>query len=551
MARNNHIVLYLLGVLLLSSCGQVGTITGGPVDDEAPRPISEQVNPPMASKNVSPDEIIIPFDEYIALNKPSENIKLIPNDVTLEPSIKRKSLVLKKIDGEWEENTTYAIYLNRAVKDITENNDSIMVYVFTTGDTLDSLQAAVKIVDAFDNKPIEGITVGLYEQKLIDDTSKVDPRYITSSDKDGVAKFNYLKKGPFYAYAFEDENRNNRLDKNEKRAGLDSVVIGDTNVTTGPIMRLMPPAKDTIWEVVSNEVQQPANWCLSFSQPLSEDARITFEDSDPIKEEWTPMRDSVTYYFLNKNNSGKFSAIIKDKQRTDTITKKYFFKTNYKYELKPNLLMEKLPVGDTLTLTLKEPIIDYDKSKFNATYTPEEDSVPKEIDFTLKKHGAKSIQFIPAKNTKKISLVISPEGVNGYNYKQKDTIKFDYSIQDKESVGLLDVSFDSVPQYGILYLINIKQEVIDTVIFNGVSDQNTIFKNLQPGKYRFYYLIDKNKDGKWTTGNLFESKDSEEVLWFADNHAVRPNWEVKVTLSIKKEKEEEEEVDKKKKKEGE
>lgn len=537
MARFHSIIALVFVSFLIASCGQVGTITGGPVDKKAPVPVLSEIEPPMASKNTYPEEIIIPFNEYIKLNKPAENIRLIPNDVTLEPSIKRKSLVLEKTDGEWQENTTYAVYLNRAVKDITEQNDSLMVYVFSTGQFLDSLQTAVKVVDAFSNKPLKDITVGLYENKLLNDTSKVEPRYISSTDEEGVATFNYLKKGPFYAYAFEDENRNNRMDVTEKRAGLDEQVFGDTSVITGPIMRLMPSSRSGEWELKSNEVLPPASWCMSFSEPMDTSIIFNFQNVSPIESVWNKYRDSVTHYFLNKNNSGNYSVIIEDGERSDTIAKKFFFKTNYVYNVESNIQNYTLLAGDTLTLSLEEPISEYEKDKMHAQYKNKNDTVFTPLDFSIKRKGIKSIQIIHRKDVDEVEFTIYPGGFNGFNTVQKDSVFVNYSVQPIEKVGNLEVEFDTIPPYGILYLMDSKMKVISEVTFNGEGEKAVIFPNLQPGRYSFYYVEDDDRNGKWSTGNLFTSKKPEKTIWFLSPSTVRANWEVKATLSISEEKE--------------
>lgn len=537
MARFHSIIIIFLAAFLITSCGQVGTITGGPVDETAPAPILSEIEPPMASKNTYPEEIVIPFDEYIALNKPAENIRLIPNDVTLEPSIKRKSLVLKKTEGEWNENTTYAIYLNRAVKDITEQNDSLMVYVFSTGQFLDSLQTAVKVVDAFTNRPLEDITVGLYEEKLLDDTSKVEPRYISSTNEEGIATFNYLKKGPFYAYAFEDENRNNRLDINEKRAGLKDQVFGDTGIVTGPIMKLMPPFSKEEWKVNSNEVIPPASWCMSFSKPMDSSILFDFQTIEPIESEWNEYRDSVTHYFLNKNNSGNYSVIIEYGERKDTVSKKFFFKTSYEYKVESNVNNYVLPAADTLTLSLEEPILEYNKDLMKAQFKSEGDTVFKPLDFTVERKNGKSIEIIHDLSVDEVEFTIYPKGLNGYNTTQKDTVFINYDIQPKEKVGDLEVEFDTITPYGILYLMDSKKNVIDEVIFKGVEDESVIFENLQPGSYSFYFIVDEDRNGQWSTGDLFTSKEPEKTIWFLSPSTVRANWEVKTTLSITEKKE--------------
>jgi hypothetical protein len=46
---------------------------------------------------------------------------------------------MTNIIGELSKETTYAIYLNRTVKDVHEGNDTLITYVFSTGKWIDSI----------------------------------------------------------------------------------------------------------------------------------------------------------------------------------------------------------------------------------------------------------------------------------------------------------------------------------------------------------------------------------------------------------------------------
>src|SRR5690554_5829136 len=307
MARIHYIILGIFS-LILFSCGQVGSITGGEKDTTAPRVIVDRVVPPMESTNISPQKITIPFDEFIEFNKPAENIRVTPADVKLDYSIHKKSVVLTVKSGTWAPNTTYTVYLNKAIKDITESNDSIIAYVFSTGDYLDSLKTAVQVEDAFTGKPVSGVTVGLYTEKLTSDTSKIEPRYYAATNKEGTAYFQFIKDITFYIYAFEDDNLNNRLDATEKRAVLNKPVHLDTVFDIVPIIRLMSPeTKDLI--VLSNDVIPTTTWCLSFNRPLSDEDSFTFLSPQPTHVIWNDTKDSLSAFYESTTTSGSLSGV--------------------------------------------------------------------------------------------------------------------------------------------------------------------------------------------------------------------------------------------------
>ena len=67
-----------------------------------------------------------------------------------------------ELNNELLPNTTYTISFNHAVQDITEKNDSIFQFVFSTGDYIDSLSVEGRATAAFTNIPEKGFLVALY-----------------------------------------------------------------------------------------------------------------------------------------------------------------------------------------------------------------------------------------------------------------------------------------------------------------------------------------------------------------------------------------------------
>ena len=146
-------------LFLLSSCAQVGSISGGPKDQQPPRIIS--CNPHDGQKNVNVDYILIEFDEYINLQKPNENIVLLPANVEYEYILKGKELQIN-FKEKLKENTTYSLYLNEAVKDITEGNDSLIQIAFSTGNEIDANEAYFHVFDGFSGDVQKEVLIGLY-----------------------------------------------------------------------------------------------------------------------------------------------------------------------------------------------------------------------------------------------------------------------------------------------------------------------------------------------------------------------------------------------------
>ena len=136
MAFRTFIIVGLL--FLIHSCAQVGTLTGGEKDIIAPIPIASKMNPENGSTNFTTSVIKIPFSEYVKLNNPEETIVIIPPHAKLDTKLSRKTVSISWNDT-LKNNTTYTIYLNGTIKDLTEENDSLMQYVFSTGNFIDSI----------------------------------------------------------------------------------------------------------------------------------------------------------------------------------------------------------------------------------------------------------------------------------------------------------------------------------------------------------------------------------------------------------------------------
>ncbi|PKR82069.1 hypothetical protein CW751_01660 [Brumimicrobium salinarum] len=524
---------YLISIafVLLSSCGQVGTITGGDKDNAAPKILVDEVQPPIGSINTAPKKITIPFDEYIEFNQPSDNIKVTPADVQLDYSIKGKSVVLDVKEGSWKPNTTYTIYLNRAVKDITEYNDSIIAYVFSTGNYLDSLKTAIQVMDAYTGKPAKKVTVGLYNSVLVNDTSAIEPRYYAATNEEGIAFFQNIKDSVFYAYAFEDDNINNRLDATEKRAYLADPVQLDTSFEVGPIIRLMPHQENEI-KVNNSEVIPAVNWCIGFNRPINQNEKFNFLDPQPKYVQWNKKRDSLTAFYKTKENSVDFKGVLIKKNNSDTLTKKHFFKEERTLKVKNNLNNKVLSPNDTLKLMFNEPIHKMDRNAIQSFAYKTNDSTKSEIPLQIDSLSVNTLSIkFNKKDIEKVEITLLPQSIEGINNTLSDSLKIDFTLQSKKETGSLIVAFDTLPKYGILYLTKDKK-VVRKAVFNGIDKTEHQFNFLQPGRYGYHYLIDTDKNGVWSTGSIFENIDAEKIIWFSEKSQVRANWEVKKSLTL-------------------
>lgn len=203
--------------LLLSACAQVGTITGGATDEFAPRVMSESIAD--KQRNVKTSEQLLVFDEFIKLDQPQQRIQLMPADSRLQYELKGKTLRIIFLDT-LQAQTTYTLMSNGGIKDLTEGNDSLMTWTFSTGPTLDSLVLNARAKQWIPSDKPSTIYLGLYQT----DTSRT-ARYIGRFDPQGQLQLKGLKEGAYFLKAYIDENQDGACSQNESQDVLFEPII--------------------------------------------------------------------------------------------------------------------------------------------------------------------------------------------------------------------------------------------------------------------------------------------------------------------------------------
>lgn len=185
--------------LLLGACAQVGTISGGPADERAPQVLGQTITDKQC--NVRSTEQLLVFDEFIKLDQAQQRILLMPADSRLNYELKGKTLRIRFLDS-LQPQTTYTLMSNGGIKDLTEGNDSLMTWTFSTGPVLDSLQLFANAKEILPNAKAATINLGLY----LTDTSRT-ARYIGRFDQQGKLQLKGLKDGAYFLKAYIDDNQ--------------------------------------------------------------------------------------------------------------------------------------------------------------------------------------------------------------------------------------------------------------------------------------------------------------------------------------------------------
>ena len=239
-----YIIFHLSAVFILSclliACANIGKPNGGPYDEDPPKFVGSK--PEMNQLNFKGKKIELFFDEYISVDKPSENVIVTP------PQLQNPTIMAlgKKISVELKdtmiENTTYTIGFTSSISDSNEKNIlENFSFAFSTGDVLDTLSISGVLINAEDLEPVQRTLVGIHNN--LSDTAFTKTRFLRTSKTDERGRFTIhnVAPGSYHVFALEDKNRNYSYDKdnNESIAFLDSIVVPTWE-------RAMVP--DTIWK---------------------------------------------------------------------------------------------------------------------------------------------------------------------------------------------------------------------------------------------------------------------------------------------------------------
>ena len=188
-------------LLLLSSCANIVSPTGGEKDTDPP----EMLNLKILEKEGN-TRIDITFNEYIQLNKWEEYFYLSPpTKKRIQKKIKGKMLTLT-INDTLIENTTYSINLNNCIKDNNEGNIlDTLNFIFSTSDKIDSLTLSGKLLDAYTLNAVENAWVMLFKVNRSDSIIfKEKPNYIAKTNKNGDFHFPNLNSKNYMIVSLTD-----------------------------------------------------------------------------------------------------------------------------------------------------------------------------------------------------------------------------------------------------------------------------------------------------------------------------------------------------------
>ena len=238
MKSLKEIIVSLLPALVLVACASIGAPDGGPYDEDPP--VLLKATPELNATGVSAAKITLEFDENVTLQNAFENVVVSPPQFEM-PVIKYngKKVMVELLDT-LKPNTTYSVDFGNAIVDNNEGNPyENFAYVFSTGDTVDTLAVSGTVLNAQDLEPIKGMVVGLHS--CLDDSAfnSLPFERVSRTDSRGRFTIKGIAPGKYRVYALADANQNFRFDQKSEMVAWSSAIVEPYAV---PAVR-----PDTIW----------------------------------------------------------------------------------------------------------------------------------------------------------------------------------------------------------------------------------------------------------------------------------------------------------------
>jgi uncharacterized protein (DUF2141 family) len=549
---------FVVVILLISSCAQIGAPSGGSYDRKPPRVV--RYRPDSATLGFKSRSIEITFDEYVQLQELNNQLLISPPlEYTPDITIKKKTLYIVLDKKEvLKPNTTYSISFGNAVKDIRESNAlENFRYIFSTGTFIDSLSLGGSVQNAFDHKTEKNLLVMLYSDLSDSAVYKAIPDYFGKTNDVGAFKINNIRQGKYRVVALKDNNSNYKYNDDEAFGFLDSLVdIGPQ--TKDAFIYLYTEAPKLLFLKKYAQLQY-GKIQLVFNQG-SDSLRITKLNKEALKDtkeliELSKTKDTLVYWIdpvdkdsliLQVNNGSK----ILDTVRFKLVKKETALKATSRSPLKLALLnssnadlfdlnrdlrlifshpIEK--INNPTTVLLKEDSTDYSKYPLMYEQLPDPQTVvirtPKKID------AKNSSRNLLLKENTTYSLTIPPATFTDFFGLTNDTIKMKFRTKEEKYYGSVKINLKSEAMNGqyILQLLNEKETVIRQSIISK-KEESIFYDFLYPSGYKLKIIFDKNANGKWDTGNFLKKLQPEKVSYNVEAVNIRSNWDLELDWNI-------------------
>ena len=570
---------------VFSGCASIGT-PGGGLYDETP-PVLRNSDPSDGATNVKKRKITMHFDENIKLDNALEKLTVSPPQ-SKSPIImsNAKTLTIELLDS-LKPLTTYSIDLGTAVLDNNEGNAMEgLSLLFSTGPEIDSLQLSGYLLNAADLEPITGAYVGIYREEgnSLGDSIFLRRPMERAGKTDAYGAFHILGCAPgrYRLFALVDGNANFLYDMTtEDIAVCDSLVSPSSDSTQivllayneGHVTRYLEdcarpdsnritvrfaarmdslPQIDFLYPTgLSDNLQdlliaEPNPTCDTLVYWLKDSAlynadtlllSLTYQFTDttgfdilrtdtmelvrPARKAKPADRDDKS----DKRLFGRKKKPKKDAQQNDSVVV-----PEVTYMTLTQISGQHLGIGAKPKFEVSAPLATFDPSGMHLQWLKDDTLwvdmphtwVP---DTVLPRHYTllASPHYTPGVTYR---LTVDSAAMHDVYGHPVNYTKLSFKEKTNEEYAHLLFNIEGIEGPAFIELVDSRDRPLQTA---PVKDGKAKFVHVNPGSYFARLVVDRNNNGRFDTGSLFEHVAPEQVYYFGAQLVLRSNWTIQQT----------------------
>ncbi len=564
--------IYIGVVSLLWACANRGQGPTGGKKDEIP-PMFVKSYPAPNSRNIGEQEIELFFDENIKLKNVVKNVIISPPQQ--KPPVIKSYLnrLVVNLEDTLQANTTYSIDFGEAIVDNNEGNIlPNMVFAFSTGSAIDTMQVSGTLLDAKNLNPVKGVKIGITTDE--NDSAFLSKPFdrIAQTDNEGRFTIYNVKNGKYRVYALDDRNKDNIYQRGEALAF-------DKQIYQTQVEGYMK--KDTLWKdtvtidtvktvkafkykpndillhffherkqrqyLVKSERKKPYKISLYFNTKA--DSLPTIK---PLNCDWKSVLmehnadlDTIHYWLTDTLDMQKDTILLQiDYLRTDTayclvaqrdtLTMKMKKKRKKKIE-KALLTMEtniqsNFDIDQPLAFDFEVPVKTIDTAKIQLYQYV--DTIAKQIPFSLLRKDKVGKRFAinyKWKPETKYEIKVDSNSIINILGQNNDKLQQTFTIKSETEYSNLVLNVTPFDSTAVFCLVNKKDEVVRV---EKAKKEGVKIAFIEPNEYFVRVFLDTNNNGKWDTGNFLQSRQPEKVFYYPKKLTLVKNWDFEETIDL-------------------
>jgi hypothetical protein len=514
-----------------------------------------------------------------------------PLEKRLTVLTKSKTLIVR-FNEDLRDSITYSLDFKNSIVDNNERNPyESLRFTFSTGDRLDTLRVAGKVIKGFNLEPLENTLVLLHKNLHDSAVYTLQPDYIARTDEEGLYLFDNLAEGEYHLYSFNDLNNDMRYNEGaeeiafhdtlvvpsaEYHAEADTIASGaDSLLIAGHIHFLPEPIylrqfTEQIFEQYLKTSKRDSRYQATFvfNEPVSDTFNIQLVDT--IVPDWFVLEpnqkfDSLTMWIADTTLAAKENIRMElSYYQLDSLSRLYVHKDTVdmqfaekeedskrsrrrgredeeegpppvpQFNWTTNLSSSGFDLNKDILLTSPQPIKYLDPSAVSVYLA--EDTLKKQIPFTFSQDTTAWRTYLiafPWESETSYTLEIdSAACINIYGISSKKLIST-FKTRPEDYYGTINLELTSVEGQVLVQLL--ENNDTETVLQEKIVNENgkVVFEFLAPEKYKVKVIYDENGDGKWNTGSYQDRTQPERVAYINEVIKVRSNWDNNLSWDLK------------------